>query len=167
MDDLRPDGPWLLIRERLTTLERALFGAAALVPWLAVRDLVIRPWPAIVSLAGLFILPIVLGALAVSAIFAAAAILAPERDIHVDPTARVVIDSGRARWLGRRARRIPFEDIEEVAIRKDYDPDGPDRLQLVLVVRGWRLPFPLAYRPMERRAELEELASRLRAALQA
>ncbi|HVG47742.1 MAG TPA: hypothetical protein VM899_06350 [Rubellimicrobium sp.] len=166
MEDARPDGPWLLSRERLTPLERTLFGAFSLVPLLAVRDLVIRPWPAILSWAGLLIAPIVLGALSVSALFAAAAVFAPERDIHVDPVARAVIDSGRARWHGQWGRRFPFDDIQEVAIHKDYETDGPDRLKLVLVVKGRRLPVPLLYRPLDRRAELDDLAARLRAVLQ-
>lgn len=166
MEDPHPDGPWLLLRDRLTPFDRALLGAFALVPLLAVRDLVIRPWPAILGGAGLLFLPIVGGALAIGTVLAAAAILAPEREVSVDPRARVVIDTGRARWLGRRGRRIPYEEIEEVALRKDYDTDAADRLQLVLVLRGRPLPYILLDRSAERRPELEALAARLRGALQ-
>ena len=166
MEDPNPNGPWLLRREILSPLERALLGAFALVPLLAIWDLVIRPWPAILTLFGLLTLPIVLGAAAISVALGAAAVLAPEREIRVDPRTRVVIDTGGTRWLGRWGRRIPFQDIEDVAIRKDDDSDGADRLQLVLAVRSRKLPLVLLGRPTARRAELEELASRLRAALQ-
>ncbi|EYD77632.1 hypothetical protein Rumeso_00798 [Rubellimicrobium mesophilum DSM 19309] len=167
MEDQSADGSWLLSRQTLNPVERALFGLFAPVPLMAVRELAIEPWPAILSVAGLLILgPIVLGAATISVLLAAAALLGPEREIRVDPMARLVIDTGRARWLGRWGRRIPFEDIEEVALRKDYDTDGGDRLQLVLVLRGRTLPLVLLDRPRPRRAELEVLAARLRAALQ-
>lgn len=166
MEDAGQESSWLLSRESLTRLERALFGAFALIPLTAIWDLVIQPWPAMLSAFGLLVLPIVLGAAAISAILAAAAILAPQREIRVDPEARAVLDSGRARWLGRWGYRIPFDDIQEVTLRKDYDSEGADNLQLALVLRSRKLPLVLLTRPATRRTELESLAARLRAAVQ-
>lgn len=158
--------PWLLSREALSPLERALFGLFAFVPPWGAWDLAIRSWPAAAGLAGLLILPVAAGALILAGILGAAAILAPSREVWVDPAARAVVDTGRARWLGSRRRTYGFGAIEEVAIRRDYDADGPDRLLLVLVIRGRRRPVTLLSRPLDGRAEIEALADRLRAALQ-
>ena len=166
MKDLRTDGPWLLSRERLAPAERTLLGAFGLVPLWAVWDLVIRPWPAVLSLAALLIVPIVIGALTVGGVFLAAAVLAPEREIWVDPEARRILDHGTARWFGPWRRSYPFDAVESVGVEQDPDAEGADRWCLLLRLRGRRAPVVLASRLAPERAELDGLAARLRAALQ-
>jgi hypothetical protein len=76
-----PSSPWLLSRQALSPPARALLGIFALLPLWGVCDLVIRPWPAALSLAGVLILPIALGALGLAGVLGAAAILAPVREL--------------------------------------------------------------------------------------
>ncbi|TNC74639.1 hypothetical protein [Rubellimicrobium roseum] len=161
-----PDRPWLLTREAPEPLPRVLMGLFGLPPLWGAWDLVVRPWPAALTAAGLPALLMGLVALGLGTALLGAALLAPEREVHVDPLRREIRDSGRVRGLGSLDRRTPFDAVEEVAVLRDRATDGPDRLQLVLRLRGRRRPLVLMSRPIEARAEIEALAARLRAALQ-
>ncbi|CAA9414895.1 MAG: hypothetical protein AVDCRST_MAG15-1822 [uncultured Rubellimicrobium sp.] len=157
---------WLIGRETLGPLERVLIGMVGLAPLWGARDLVVRPWPVALTLAGLPFLTIGLVALAMTGVFFAAAVLGPEREVHVDPMARVIRDSGRADWIGPFSRAYAFDDIEGIDVRLDRQTDGPDRLQIVLYLRGARRPITLLTRPLADRPEVDALAEKLRAALQ-
>ena len=157
--------PWLLAQETPGALERSILGLFALVPLWGFWDLVVQPWPAALRPSGLPLLFMGLVALVLGLLFLAGAILPLDREIRVDPARRRIIDRRRRRWLGDEVRSTPFEDIEEVVLRKD-DTEGADRFQLVLVRRRERLPLVLLDRPPGRFAELEALADRLRATLQ-
>ena len=165
MTDTLPH-PWLIGRETLGPLERVLLGVAGLAPLYGFWDLVVRPWPIGLTLAGLPFLAMGLVALALAGILLAAALLGPEREVHVDPVARVIRGSGRADWVGRFSRAYAFDDIEGIAVLLDQETDGPDRLQILLRLRDARRPITLLTRPLADRPEVEALAARLRAALQ-
>lgn len=158
--------PWLIGRETLGPLERVLLGLVGLAPLWGVWDLVVRPWPLALTLAGLPFLAMGLVALALAAILLAAALLGPEREVHVDPVARVIRDSGRAAWIGAYGRTYAFIDIAGIDVMLDRETDGPDRLQLVLRLSGARRPITLLTRPLADRREMDALAERLRAAVQ-
>ena len=165
MTDTLPH-PWLISRESLGPLERVLLGAVGLAPLWGFWDLVVRPWPMALTLAGLPALAMGLVALALAGVVLAAALFGPEREVHVDPVARVIRDSGRAAWIGAYGRSYAFTDIEGVDVLLDRETEGPDRLQIVLRLRGARRPITLLTRPLADRPEMEALAERLRAALQ-
>jgi hypothetical protein len=165
MTDALPH-PWLIGREILGPLERILLGLAGLAPLWGFWDLVVRPWPTALTVAGLPFLAMGIAALALAGVFFAAAFLGPEREVHVDPVARVIRDSGRAAWIGPFGRTYAFADIKGIHVLLDHQTDGPDRLQLVLRLRGARRPITLLTRPLADRPEMEALAERLRAALQ-
>lgn len=158
--------PWLMTRETLGPLERVLLGTFGLAPLWGVWDLVVRPWPMALTLAGLPLLAMGLVALALAGVLLAAALLGPEREVHVDTLARVIRDSGRASWIGAYGRSYAFDDIKTIEVQLDRETEGPDRLQIVLRLRGARRPITLLTRPLAERPEVEALAARLRAALQ-
>ena len=126
----------------------------------------VRPSPLALTLAGLPFLAMGLVALALAGILLAAALLGPEREVHVDPVARVIRDSGRAAWIGGYGRSYAFADIEGIDVLLDRETEGPDRLQIVLRLRGARRPITLLTRPLVDRPEMEALARKLRATLQ-
>ena len=165
MTDALPH-PWLIGRETLGPLERVLLGVAGLAPLWGFWDLVVRPSPLALTLAGLPFLAMGLVALALAGVFLAAALLGPEREVHVDPVARVIRESGRADWIGPFSRAYAFDDIEGIGVLLDRETDGPDRLQIALRLHGRRRPITLLTRPLADRPEVEALAARLRTALQ-
>ena len=165
MTDTLPH-PWLISRESLAPMERVLLGAVGLAPLWGFWDLVVRPWPMALTLAGLPSLTMGLVALALAGVVLAAALFGPEREVHVDPVARVIRDSGRAAWIGAYGRCSAFADIEGIDVLLDRETEGPDRLQIVLRLRGARRRITLLPRPLADRPEMEALAESLRAALQ-
>ena len=108
MTDTLPH-PWLIGRETLGPLERVLLGAVGLAPLWGFWDLVVRPWPMALTLAGLPLLAMGLVALVLAAILLAAALLGPEREVHLDPVTRVIRDSGHASWIGAHGRTYAFD----------------------------------------------------------
>jgi hypothetical protein len=158
--------PWLVSRESLRPFERVLLGLFGIAPLWGFWELVIRPWPAAASLAGLPLLGMGLVALALAGILLAAALLGPEREVHVDPQARLIRDSGRATFIGAFGRAYRFDEIETIDLQLDRQTEGPDRLQLVLRLRGRRRSIVLLTRPLADRPEIEALAERLRLAVQ-
>jgi hypothetical protein len=123
---------------------RAVIGLASLLPFIAVYDLIVRPWPFGLTLVGL---PFTLiGCLAgvIGAVGLGLALLGPRRRVVIDAVARQVREETETAVGTRWVRCIPFDDIRSVLVGEERQTDGPNEHVVVLDAPSKRVTLVVA-----------------------
>lgn len=160
------DEPWTLDLHEPDLSGRLLAATGSAVALFGFWELVLRTWPALLAPGGWPALALGLAALAAGLMLLAAALLGSPQSLTVDQRARAIFVTARIPVYGAVRRRIPFARIALITVAENEDSESPRPLRLCLIQRGARWPVCLATRPAARRAEVEALARRLRAAVQ-
>jgi hypothetical protein len=149
----------LEFRRHLSSAARALILMAGLLPWLAPYELLVEPgWRGEITAAWLPFLLLSAGAVAVSGLFACAALLGLSQSIGFDARSQLITHAYQAALLGHRVKRFPFSALEGLGVKTHRWTDGPDTHNLVAMLRGNR---EIEFGSFVERAEAERYRSAL------
>jgi hypothetical protein len=122
-------------RSTITPAMRVLLLAGAAIPLIAPYELLYEPrWNSALSVFGVFAILISLGALAVSALLAAAALFGLNEHITLDSRRGVVRYACKAAVLRGHCHEFPMSWVKSVALVSHYWEDGPPTYDLVISI---------------------------------
>ena len=152
--------PWTLSEQTMIGATRVVIGLAGLAPLWGFYDLSIRHWPP-----GGFLLAMGLVALGLALFCFVVAVTGPSRRVVIDPAARRITIHSKARFLPNTQRNIAFDQVLSVELIPQSSSDGPDKLDMRLVLRDQRRTVSLMTRRLSDSGDMPDLAQRLRDAL--
>ena len=129
----------LEIESTLPAGTRVLFLLLALFPLLAPYDLILRPgWHSDLNVPFFFAALVSLGALAVSALLAWAALAGLDARTRFDRRSGLITHSVRAPVLSRRTARYPLASLGRLEIQTHDWSDGPPSYSLRMILEDGR-----------------------------
>lgn len=128
----------LEVRDDVSRGQRVVLFALGLIPLIAPYELLIRPNWQENSFGILFVIALIigLGALIISGLFFAGALLGTSTRLRFDQTRRRLIIDRRTPLLGQRSAVIPFDEIAALRLEEMTWSEGEPSYALIVQTRG-------------------------------